>query len=112
MWARFGDVIEIEARVDLQSRTQKVVPNVAPTTLAGIPVWQNWERTLWWRKFEVLVIVIGIPTTVGKLIHRLQESAVQIEQLAPVFHVRHHYHLLLGCFVTFSWLVIVQWRSN
>ena len=98
--ASLGDVVDVEARVDLENGRVEVVKLVASVVLRAVWVRKNREGTLRWGEREVLVHVVGVATLLVVLSDLLHECVVQEQQVLPEVDEWKKDNLLLDGLIT------------
>jgi hypothetical protein len=87
MRARFGDVIDVEARINLEDATVEVVKLVATIVVPTGRLRKDWERFLRRWKLEIFIQIGGVIAIVLALPQLIEESLVEVNQILPVLDV-------------------------
>ena len=93
--AGFGNMVDVEAGIDFEERVVHVVEYVAGVVGGVVRVGQDWERGGWRGKLKVFLEVGAVATGILFGVNRVQEGAVEEEQLRPVIHKRYDDGLFL-----------------
>jgi len=97
--ASLSDVVDVEARVDLQDSRVRTGELVAGVVVGVSLLRQGGDWSLRRRELEVLLHVLGVATLIIALPDTVQERLVEVEQVVPVLQVRSDDNLLLGSIV-------------
>ena len=83
-----GDLVDVEARVDLECGVEDGVPHVAGALVAAGKLALRWLRT-GWGVGEILGEVVGVAAGIGEAVHLGEIRRVEVDERAPVIDKRY-----------------------